>query len=209
MSKKILFTVMTVVLALGLIGAGAFAYFSDTETSTSNTFEAGTCNIELSAGSSADAFLTADKMKPGDSTSGTIIIENTGTVDIKYLPMGCEFTSGEGTELAAYLNVDYMEAFWHESAWSAGAWDWGTGNYASSGARSKLLNFCNNRYNCDPCDDCWMEASTFPNVMNPGDKVKIDFTITFPENYNPQNDAQGDSVTIKFTFAGYTDYQCP
>ena len=44
--KKILFTVMAVVLCLGLMGA-AFAYFSDTETSTGNTFTAGTIDLAV------------------------------------------------------------------------------------------------------------------------------------------------------------------
>jgi predicted ribosomally synthesized peptide with SipW-like signal peptide len=46
-SKKILFTLIAIVLSLGLIG-GAFAYFSDTETSEDNTFTAGTLDLVLS-----------------------------------------------------------------------------------------------------------------------------------------------------------------
>ncbi len=45
--KKTLFTVMAVALCLGLMG-GAFAYFSDVETSTGNTFTAGTLDLVLS-----------------------------------------------------------------------------------------------------------------------------------------------------------------
>lgn len=41
MAKKILFTLMAVVLALGVIG-GVLAYFTDVEISIANTFTAGT-----------------------------------------------------------------------------------------------------------------------------------------------------------------------
>jgi spore coat-associated protein N len=44
--KKILFTLMACVLCLGLVG-GAFAYFSDTETSTGNSFTAGTLDLQV------------------------------------------------------------------------------------------------------------------------------------------------------------------
>ncbi len=40
--KKVLFSLMAIVLVLGLVGGGAFAYFGDTETSTGNTFTAST-----------------------------------------------------------------------------------------------------------------------------------------------------------------------
>lgn len=44
--KRILFSLMAVVLCLGLMG-GAFAYFSDVETSEDNTFTAGTIDLAV------------------------------------------------------------------------------------------------------------------------------------------------------------------
>jgi spore coat-associated protein N len=45
--KKMLFTLMVCVLCAGLVG-GAFAYFTDSATSSSNTFTAGTLDLQLS-----------------------------------------------------------------------------------------------------------------------------------------------------------------
>ena len=45
--KKILIGLMTLVLVIGLAGAGAFAYFSDVETSTGNTFTAGSIDLKI------------------------------------------------------------------------------------------------------------------------------------------------------------------
>jgi len=75
--KKILITVMAVALSLGLMG-GAFAYFSDTETSTGNTFTAGT--LDLTLGETGGAPITLNNMKPGDTASGTMTVTNVGTL---------------------------------------------------------------------------------------------------------------------------------
>jgi len=66
---------MAVVLCLGLMGA-AFAYFSDTETSSGNTFTAGTVDLEITGQSS----ITLDNMAPGATASGTITVTNIGTL---------------------------------------------------------------------------------------------------------------------------------
>ena len=69
--KKILISVMTLVLVLGLVGAGAFAWFSDTETSEDNTFTAGT--LDLTVDGQDDPLVikfTLTDLKPGDATAG-------------------------------------------------------------------------------------------------------------------------------------------
>ena len=45
--KALLISLVAVTLVGGLVGGGLFAYFSDTETSTGNTFTAGTIDIDL------------------------------------------------------------------------------------------------------------------------------------------------------------------
>ena len=77
MKKKILFSLMTVVLSLGLMGS-SFAWFSDTETSTGNTFTAGTMDLEITSGGGP---ITFANMAPGDIESGTIVVTNIGSLD--------------------------------------------------------------------------------------------------------------------------------
>jgi len=45
--KKILTSLLTLTLVAGLVGAGTMAYFSDTETSSDNTFVAGSIDLEV------------------------------------------------------------------------------------------------------------------------------------------------------------------
>jgi predicted ribosomally synthesized peptide with SipW-like signal peptide len=92
--KKLLILTMSIVLALGMIGS-AFAYFSDTETSTGNSFTAGTLNLDVTifgdgpAGKvdvheNADGtndYVVFSDLAPGDSGSIVWNITNTGSLD--------------------------------------------------------------------------------------------------------------------------------
>jgi len=73
---------MTLVLVIGLVGAGAFAYFSDTETSTGNSFTAGTLDLKVdNADDPIVAKITVAYMKPGDTGSVEISVKNDGSID--------------------------------------------------------------------------------------------------------------------------------
>jgi len=88
---------MTLVLVVGLVGGGAFAYFSDTETSEDNTFTAGTLDLKFDNDPDGSVFNWVDdpdlinvndvmdecvnNLKPGDSDIIIIGIKNAGTVD--------------------------------------------------------------------------------------------------------------------------------
>ena len=95
MNKKILYSIMTIALVGALIGGGIYAYFSDTEDSTGNTFTAGTLNLVPSTSGTGPAgkyTVTAggdgvygkvvfDKLAPGDSGSITWTLQNDGNLD--------------------------------------------------------------------------------------------------------------------------------
>ncbi len=90
---------MAIALVIGLVGAGAFAYFSDVETSTGNSFAAGTLDLKVDTDPTggvnwADGPLPTlnsvealnaliNNMKPGGSISGNFGIKNAGTIDGK------------------------------------------------------------------------------------------------------------------------------
>jgi len=66
MDRKVLTAVFVVGLVATMAGAGIYAYFSDTGTSTGNVFTAGTLDITMTETASWAFPLT--NMKPGDST---------------------------------------------------------------------------------------------------------------------------------------------
>jgi len=71
-------------LALAL-GWGTYSYFSDTKTSASNTFTAGTLKLDGTGFTSFNLGSIVGNMAPGDlSDYASITIENTGTLDLAW-----------------------------------------------------------------------------------------------------------------------------
>jgi predicted ribosomally synthesized peptide with SipW-like signal peptide len=79
MDKKILVSMMVIGLVAALAGAGLYAYFNDTETSSGNTFTAGTLDLEVNGGGSVLP-ISVSNMKPGDADEVTIKVDNTGSI---------------------------------------------------------------------------------------------------------------------------------
>lgn len=77
--KKLLMLGLAAILCIGMIGA-AFAAFQDTESSTGNTFTAGSLDLKVNG---VDAFVpySVSNLKPGESRgTDTVSITNTGTL---------------------------------------------------------------------------------------------------------------------------------
>lgn len=79
MNKKILLGILMIGLVSALAGAGVYAYFTDTETIAENVFQAGTVDIEISAGEEETLPFYIDDMKPCEVGYGTMRIDNVGT----------------------------------------------------------------------------------------------------------------------------------
>lgn len=73
---------LAVVLAAVGVTVGSGANFTASAANPANTFTAGTLSIDNSKGngSAASAILSASGMKPGDTATGTVDIQNTGSV---------------------------------------------------------------------------------------------------------------------------------
>ena len=80
--KKILISLMAIALVIGLVGAGTMAYFSDTETSSGNTFTAGTLNLHVDgANDPLPAKFTLTDLAPGSSGAITYALANVGSIN--------------------------------------------------------------------------------------------------------------------------------
>jgi predicted ribosomally synthesized peptide with SipW-like signal peptide len=78
--KKMLIIAMACVLTLGLIG-GAFAYFTDTETASSNTFTAGYMDLLINGANDPSGIITVANMAPGKETGDYLIrFKNDGSL---------------------------------------------------------------------------------------------------------------------------------
>lgn len=100
MNKKLLLLTLALLLVAGMVGAGTFAYFQDTEASTGNTFSAGTMDLKVMDinegwGDGVTATWTLSNMKPGDSTSGWVVLDRKGTLEANHVKVTCDYTVTE------------------------------------------------------------------------------------------------------------------
>lgn len=79
--RRVLGGIITIGGAAAAAGAGTFAAFSDTESSTGNTITAGTLNLELNPNTSGTTSITLSNIAPGDSGYLAIELGNTGSID--------------------------------------------------------------------------------------------------------------------------------
>lgn len=83
MTTKMAMSILVIAVALAMVGMGTFAIFSDSETSTGNTFAAGSLDIETGT-----ATWTTDpgqmNMYPGDSQEFTLQLNNVGSLPLNW-----------------------------------------------------------------------------------------------------------------------------
>lgn len=82
--NKTLTSLLMITIATSLVATGTFAYFSDTEVSTGNTFTAGTFDLTVDGANDPDVTtkVTLEDMAPGDwEVIGPIELKNVGTID--------------------------------------------------------------------------------------------------------------------------------
>lgn len=81
-------------------GAGTWAYFQDTESSTGNTIDAGTLDLKLSDSDESDAdgvsgSWTISNAKPGDSVTSDVTLENAGSLSADHVEFGVSVAETE------------------------------------------------------------------------------------------------------------------
>ena len=97
--RKILVALLLIVVIGGVTGPATFSAFSQTTASSGNLFTAGTVHIEDNDGGST-ALLSLPNAKPGDSDTGCIRVNYTGT-----LAATVRLYATVSGSLAQYLNL--------------------------------------------------------------------------------------------------------
>jgi len=85
---------VSIVTALALAGGATFAFFSSSATSSSNTFSSGTLELFVNDGDEDPAVdntvlasITATDFAPGESVTGFVSLDNSGSIDIAEVEM--------------------------------------------------------------------------------------------------------------------------
>lgn len=106
--KQLSLGVMSAALGLSLVGGGTYAYFSDSEV-TDSTFAAGT--LDLAADPST--IIDVDNIKPGDTVLRSFELQNNGSLDIGKVTLDTAYTvndvnSDNQEDLGKYIKVEFL-----------------------------------------------------------------------------------------------------
>lgn len=81
MEKKVLWGILLAATALILVSAGVYAVYSDTETASTNTFSAGTLNLQVGSADTCTESISVSNIVPGNTGSvAGWLAQNTGNV---------------------------------------------------------------------------------------------------------------------------------
>ena len=198
--RRILMLGITAILVASLLaGAGSFAYFSDVETSTGNTFTAGTLDLkvsdwdELTFKDGVSATWTFSNMKPGDTVGPrSVWLRNFGSVEADHIeitstnvvndPSGPESDTEEGTtDMAQAMEIIAMTYT------------------ANPGLLGSLTD-----WNSNGIIDLEDLETGFDNIKpvplaNQGSQTTFTMTIRFHPTLG-DNDYQGDTLTTTIIF---------
>ncbi len=118
--KRILIAVAAMILMLAMVGAGTFAWWSDTENSNANTFTTGTLGMVISDNNEVDyngtpvtlSWNSPAGWSPGQEFSGWIGLKNNGTTTITYVEIDWQRPVGaSGTNADALANQIIITQF--------------------------------------------------------------------------------------------------
>jgi len=185
--KKILGLVTAMMLFTGMAGIGTWAYFSDIETSQSNTLAAGTLDLKTGGTDGVSQTLLATGMAPGDIVGPeTIVLNNTGSIAGSTLGLSFTYVETDGAANPSDMTADQTAAQIEVI----------TLNYGGSSILSSITADNGNGYpdiqdlkNSDLSGQSGIDASSNKN-----------FEIAVRFRANASHDYQADGVTVTMTF---------
>jgi predicted ribosomally synthesized peptide with SipW-like signal peptide len=204
MDKKILLSVMMIGLVAALAGAGLYAYFSDTETSSGNYFSAGTLDLKVDGKEDPDVVhITIDNIAPGWGGEYYWRLKNTGSlpgvVSIEITPI-INYENGQNEpealvdptsgdlegELGAKIWVDKVHLLW--------TWNKVTRLRAGSPNGPEWWNKCLN----DLGGNTLYAPAGDLGILEPGEEVDFYLKLKLPGTVG--NEIQSDSVQFNIIF---------
>jgi len=174
---------MSAILGLSLLAGGTFAYFSDSVESN-NTFAAGT--IDLAA--EPTEIVNLDNLKPGDTVERLFELQNNGTLDAKRVLLETNYTVNDAEndntdDFGKHIQVKFL--------------------YNSDQAREVVYE--TTLYKLKDMDpEAVAEEALSPLLEEDGLEAGTsdDFLVEFEfvDNGEDQNQFQGDSLNLDWTF---------
>ena len=184
--QKLGLGVASATLGLALVGGGTYAYFSDSAETTS-TFAAGT--LDLSA--NPTTIVNVSNIKPGDKMLRSFDLVNGGTLDIASIDLVTDYTvhgNGNNTDdFGKHIRVNFLI-----NADKIDAPIWSTTLYDLKNMSPDVIegNFWSG----------WFAEHGGNLAAGTSDKLYVQYE--FVDNGGDQNQFQGDSLELEWTFNG-------
>ena len=185
--KKIFGLSLVLILVVGIIGVAKFAYLTDNETSSGNSFVSGTLDLTINDTGGVTQTLYATGMSPGATVGpSSITLKNTSTVNGATLDIVFSYTESDGSpnvvnmtavEVAAMIQVTTLD-------------------YGGSSLLGGVSDINSNGYK-DVYD---LKNSTFTGLDGINASATKTFDISVRLKSAIGNDFQGDGITITMTF---------
>ncbi|KUP05408.1 cell division protein FtsN [Bacillus coahuilensis m2-6] len=192
--QKLGLGVASAALGLSLVGGGTYAYFNDVET-TNNTFAAGTLDLAVNP----TTIIDVSNLKPGDAMYREFELQNNGSLGISSVDITTNYTvyseGANSDDMGKHIMVHFLE---NEDKT---AWLRGTGvqynDVISSTTLYDLQNMTPDAVESIVSWWAWFgEDSGLPAQTSDDMNVLFEFV----DNGKDQNEFQGDSLNLKWTF---------
>ena len=191
--KKILGLTIAAVIIIATAGVGTYALFSDTETSSANTFIAGTLDLKTGSTDGVSGTLGSSAMAPGDyipETAAVLTLNNAGSIDGSTMDISCSYIESDGsgsTEDTVNIDADDVAAMMIITTLNDGETDLLSSitDYNSNG-EVDLEDFAN-------------DAFTGLDGIDASDSADFEIQVEFDSSAG--NDYQNDGIEVTFTFS--------
>jgi predicted ribosomally synthesized peptide with SipW-like signal peptide len=109
--KKIFGLSLVLILVIGIIGVATFAYFTDNDTSSGNSFVSGILNLTINDADGVTRTLYATDMSPGATVGpSNITLKNVGTVNGANLDIVFSYAESDGSPNTVNKTADQTAA---------------------------------------------------------------------------------------------------
>ncbi|MDW2878209.1 CalY family protein [Bacillus infantis] len=183
--KKFGLGIASAALGVSLVGGGTFAYFSDTAEAT-GSFAAGT--LDLSA--DPTTIIDVDNIKPGDTMLRSFDLVNGGTLDIASITLDTDYTVGDANgnnsdDFGKHIRVNFLL--------NADKVDVPIYSTTLSALKSMSPDLIEGNIFSG-----WLAERGGKLAAGTSDKLYVQYE--FVDNGQDQNEFQGDSLELKWTF---------
>jgi len=209
MNKKILASIFVIGMLALAMGWGTYSWFSDTETSSGNTFTAGTLNLD-GTDMATFTFGPIGNMAPGDITGTAVItVKNGGSIDaatfgrftltgdtglaqaLKFYDYKVEYYKKDGTLVARWDATNFDPYF--GTAINMDYWikDGDTSKWTAVGGKDNLRDWVDTNGPLDINNAAWDEEG-----LKSGSYYVL--SVRFQMDPNAENAYQGKTVTLGY-----------